>query len=290
MTIEQYRPQRFNLLPEVVKNILIINGIFFLATVVLRNQGIDLIDTLGLHYFESEKFRWYQIITYMFMHGNFGHILFNMFAVWMFGAAIENMWGPKRFLQFYIIAGLGAAITHYTIVYFEMQPSIAYINNYLDDPSYEKLQALVQSEAFKSFSSQEMIEHYNTFTQSFNEISKENMTQAMQLSVDYIREFKADVLNAPVVVGASGAVFGLLLAYGMTFPNSLIYLYFFVPIRAKYFVILYGAIELFSGVANVPGDNVAHFAHLGGLLFGLILILYWRWQDRNRRKNNYFGY
>jgi membrane associated rhomboid family serine protease len=290
MTIEQYRPQRFNLLPDVVKNILIINGIFFLATVVLRNQGLDLIDTLGLHYFQSEKFRWYQIFTYMFMHGNFGHILFNMFAVWMFGAAIENMWGPKRFLQFYIIAGLGAAITHYTIVYFEMQPAIAFINNYLDDPSYEKLQVLVQSDAFKSFSSQEMVDHYNNFTQSFNELSGVNMSQAMQLSVDYVREFKNDVLNAPVVVGASGAVFGLLLAYGMTFPNSLIYLYFFVPIRAKYFVILYGAIELFSGIANVPGDNVAHFAHLGGLLFGLILILYWRWQDRKRRRNDFFRY
>jgi membrane associated rhomboid family serine protease len=288
MSLEQYRPQRFNLLPEVVKNILIINGIFYLATVVLRNQGIDLNDMLGLHYFQSEKFRWYQVITYMFMHGNFGHILFNMFAVWMFGAAIENMWGPKRFLQFYLIAGLGAAVVHYSIVYFEMQPAVSYINDYIYNPDYDKLQALVHSEAFKNFSSSEMIDHYNEFTQKFNLLYPVNEPEAMQVSVDYMKEFRADVLNAPVVVGASGAVFGLLLAFGMTFPNSLIYLYFFIPIRAKYFVILYGAIELFSGIAQVPGDNVAHFAHLGGLLFGLLLILYWRWLDRSKRRNDYF--
>jgi membrane associated rhomboid family serine protease len=288
MTLEQYRPQRFNLLPEVVKNILIINGIFFLATVVLRNQGIDLNDILGLHYFLSPKFRWYQFITYMFMHGNFAHIFFNMFAVWMFGAAVENMWGPKRFLQFYIIAGLGAAITHYSIVYFEMQPAVSFINDYINNPSYDKLQALVNSDAFKNFSSQEMIDHYNQFSQRFNEIAQPNSPEAMQVSVDYIKEFRADVLNAPVVVGASGAVFGLLLAYGMIFPNSLIYLYLFFPIKAKYFVILYGAIELFSGIAQVPGDNVAHFAHLGGLLFGFLLIMYWRWKDRNRQGHNYF--
>src|SRR5690349_9768685 len=133
MTLEQYRPQRFNLLPEVVKNLLIINGIFYLATVVLKNQGIDLVDMLGLHYFLSPKFRWYQVITYMFMHGNFAHIALNMFALWMFGAAVENVWGPKKFLQFYIIAGLGAAITHYTIVYFTMQPSVEFINDYISN-------------------------------------------------------------------------------------------------------------------------------------------------------------
>src|SRR5436190_12490314 len=96
--VEQYRPARFNLLPEVVKNLLIINGIFFLATVLLQPQGVDLTEILGLHYFESEKFRWYQLITYMFMHGSFAHIFFNMFALWMFGQAIENIWGPKKFL------------------------------------------------------------------------------------------------------------------------------------------------------------------------------------------------
>ena len=111
---------------------------------------------------------------------------------------------------------------------------------------------------------------------------------AMKYSVDFVKEFKADIYNAPVVVGASGAVFGLLLAYGMTYPNSIIYIYFAIPLKAKYFVILYGLIELFSGVANVPGDNVAHFAHLGGLVTGLIIIQFWKNNNRRRQKD-YFN-
>ncbi len=285
MNYEQYRPRSFKVLPEVVKNILIINGIMYLATVVLQARGIDLNDILGLHYFESEKFRVYQLITYMFMHGSFMHILFNMFAVWMFGAAIENVWGPKRFLTFYIITGLGAAVAHYGIVYFEIQPTLAYFDTYLSNPSMEGLQALVSSDAFKNFSSADMIDHYNAFTREFNSVQGSNPSEALQLSIDYMKQLRIDVLNAPVVIGASGAVFGLLLAYGMIFPNSIIYLYFAIPIKAKYFVILYGALELFSGIASVPGDNIAHFAHLGGLVTGIILILYWK--NRNKRRMNF---
>src|SRR5436190_8388189 len=111
MPYEPYRPSGFKLLPEVVKNLLIINGIFFLATIRLQRQGSDLTDTLGLHYFASEKFHPYQLITYMFMHGSFPHILFNMIALWMFGQAIENIWGGKKFLIYYILCGLGAALT-----------------------------------------------------------------------------------------------------------------------------------------------------------------------------------
>src|SRR5689334_9587828 len=110
MSYQQYRPSGFSLLPQVVKNLLIINGIFYLATFVMANQGIDLVDKLGLHYFNSEKFRAYQFITYMFMHGSPMHIMLNMFALWMFGQAVENVWGPKRFLEYYIITGLGAAV------------------------------------------------------------------------------------------------------------------------------------------------------------------------------------
>lgn len=285
MNYEQYRPRSFKVLPEVVKNLLIINGILFLAMKVMENSGIDLNDILGLHYFGSEKFRVYQLVTYMFMHGSFMHILFNMFAVWMFGAAIENVWGPKRFLTFYIITGLGAAVAHYGIVYFEMQPALAYFDNYIANPSFESLQTLLTSDAFRSFSSTDMIDHYNAFTREFNSMLGSNPDQALRLSVDYMKQLRVDSLNAPVVVGASGAVFGLLLAYGMTFPNSIIYLYFAIPIKAKYFVILYGALELFSGIANVAGDNVAHFAHLGGLVTGIILILYWK--NKNKRRMNF---
>lgn len=285
MSIEQYRPSGFKLLPEVVKNLLIINGIFFLATMLLQRQGADLTDTLGLHYFASEKFRPYQLFTYMFMHGNFTHILFNMFALWMFGQAIENIWGGKKFLIYYIVCGLGAAVTHYAVVYFTLQPGLEVLNDYVSHPTYDKLQSFINSDVFKNFPSTDMANHYNEFSRKFNELTAIDPKGAIQLSVEYMQQFRADYLNAPVVVGASGAVFGLLLAYGMLFPNSLIYVYFLIPLRTKYFVIIYGLIELFSGIANVPGDNVAHFAHLGGLLFGLLLILYWR--NKNRSRTNF---
>jgi membrane associated rhomboid family serine protease len=285
---EQYRPQRFSFLPEVVKNLLIINGIFFLASYVLQGRGIDLNDMLGLHYFESEKFRWWQFFTYMFMHGNFGHIFFNMFALWMFGAALENVWGARRFLNYYFITGLGAALVQQLIVYYEMQPAIAYMNNYIANPDYETLKSFSSSVAFTKFSSMEMSEHFNEFIGKFNVLVNSDYAKAMQLSVEYMKQFRADALNAPVVVGASGAVFGLLLAYGMLFPNALLYVYFAIPIKAKYFVMIYGGIELFSGILNVPGDNVAHFAHLGGLLFGFITIMVWRNQNR-RRRNDFFN-
>ncbi|HQV99005.1 MAG TPA: rhomboid family intramembrane serine protease [Bacteroidia bacterium] len=275
-------------MPEVVKNLLIINFLMFFATMVMESRGVELTDVLGLHYFLSDKFKIWQFVSYMFMHGSFMHIFFNMFAVFMFGAAIESVWGPKKFLTYYILTGLGAAVAHYAIVYYQMQPAIAFLNDYIDAPSMTKLQGLINSDAFTNFSSREMLEHYNSFTASFNELANTDQAAAMQLSVDFVKEFKADVYNAPVVVGASGAVFGLLLAYGMTYPNNIIYIYFAIPLKAKYFVILYGLIELFSGVANVPGDNVAHFAHLGGLITGLIIIQYWKKNNR-KRQNDYFN-
>ena len=121
MSLEQYRPSRFNLMPAVTKNIIIINVIMFVATIMLGKSGLDLTDILGLHYFQSEKFHVWQFITYMFMHGSVMHIFFNMFAVWMFGAAVENMWGAKRFLNYYILTGLGAAAAHYGVIYYQLQ-------------------------------------------------------------------------------------------------------------------------------------------------------------------------
>ncbi len=285
---EQYRPQRFSVLPEVVKNLLIINGIFFLATVVLEQRGIDLNDMLGLHYFAAEKFRWWQFFTYMFMHGSLGHIFFNMFALWMFGAALENVWGGRRFLNYYLITGLGAALVQEAVVHYEMQPAIAYLNDYIANPDFAKLKDFAHSVPFTKFSSAEMNAHFTEFIDKFNLRVDTDFQGAMAMSVDYMKIFKDDVFNAPVVVGASGAVFGLLLAYGMLFPNNLLYVYFAIPIKAKYFVMIYGAVELFSGIASVPGDNVAHFAHLGGLLFGFITIMIWRNQQRNKR-NDFFN-
>lgn len=277
MSYEQYRPNSFSVLPLVVKNLLIINALFFLATVVMQSQGIDLSDQLGLHYPLSEKFRPYQFITYMFMHGSFMHLFFNMFALWMFGNTLENLWGPKRFLTYYLITGIGAAIIHYIVVFFETQSTMDFINAYIDSPSLETFQLFLNSENFK-MGSPEMVEHFNDMipTAYNHAITDNNAAQALQISVDYMRLYKADFLNAPVVVGASGSVFGILLAFGMLFPNTLLYIYFAIPIKAKWFVILYGALELFSGLKGSPDDNVAHFAHLGGMLFGFILIKYWQ--------------
>lgn len=273
--MEQFRPTGFRILPPVVKNLLIINGLFFLATVATGTRyGFDLTDILGLHYFAAEKFKPYQIITYMFMHGGFAHIFFNMFALWMFGNALENIWGPKKFLIYYLITGIGAAITHYVVFYFEISPVLHAIDNYLNEPSPENLNIFLNSGYFK-ITSPELNDSFNYFRDQYNSLVNVNPARATQLSLDFISEYKTEFLNAPVVVGASGAVFGILLAFGMIFPNALIYLYFAIPIKAKYFVILYGAIELFSGVFN-KGSNVAHFAHLGGMVFGYFLLIYWK--------------
>jgi membrane associated rhomboid family serine protease len=272
MNYQEYRPSRFSILPEAVKNILIINGIFYLATVVLANRGIDLGNLLGLHYWESSDFRPWQVITYMFMHGSFSHLFFNMFAVWMFGAAVENIWGAKRFLTYYILTGLGAAVCHYAIFYYELRPAVAFIDDFLKTPDLTKLDYFMNADFSGIYNSSEL----STHIRQLKEIWAVDPDAALEYSRRFMIQFHEDLINAPVVVGASGSVFGLLLAYGMIFPDSIIYIYFALPIKAKYFVILYGVLELFSGIAKVPGDNIAHFAHLGGLITGFILIHYWR--------------
>ena len=241
MSLEQYRPSSFNLMPPVTKNIIIINAILFFGTYMMQSRGVDLIDILGLHYFQSEKFHFWQFITYMFMHGSMMHIFFNMFAVWMFGAAIENMWGTKRFLNYYILTGLGAAAAHYTIVYYQMQPALEHLNSMLANPA----------------------------------LSEQQLYDIMQQ--------KNAMIDGQVVIGASGAVFGILVAFGMYFPNTQLFIIPIpFPIKAKYAVILYGLVELFAGVANFSGDNIAHFAHLGGLICGFIIIQVWKQNSHNQ--------
>lgn len=289
MNTQSFGPNRFNLLPEVVKNLLIINGLFFLATYVLQNTyGIDLIEKLGLHYMGSDKFQPYQIITHIFMHGSFMHIFSNMFMLWMFGNILENHWGGKRFLIYYMITGFGAAFIHYVISYYmEMAPVINAINDYIAAPSLEKLNAFSVEHKFliSQFSSAEIQQAYAQFynyTQTLS-INPADST-ALNGTVNFMETYKTYFLGLPNMVGASGAVFGTLLAFGMLFPNQVIYLYFAIPIKAKYFVILYGLFELYAGVSSNPGDNVAHYAHLGGMLFGFILIKYW---NKNDRQNFY---
>lgn len=263
----------FNILPPVVKNLLIINGLFYLATVLLSAKGIDLVSIFGLHYFGATAFRPWQIITYMFMHGSFGHIFFNMFALWMFGSAIENALGSRRFLAYYLITGIGAAIIHYIIIYFQIHPMLALLNGFIEHPSLETFRLLAENNT--SYRFHEMLTNNLLFLQH-------NPDKLMEL-VQVTAIAKETFLNSFVIIGASGSVFGLLLAFGMMFPNSEIYIYFLLPIKAKWFVIIYGAIELIYGVTG-SADGVAHFAHLGGMLFGFLLLLLWNRYDKKQRR------
>jgi membrane associated rhomboid family serine protease len=278
MSYEQYRPQSFSFLPPVVKNLLILNGLFFLATITFeRAFHINLTDYLGLHYFEAQKFKPYQFITYMFMHADFSHILFNMFALWMFGYILENVWGGKRFLIFYLITGIGAALFHYAILYFQINPDVVLMNNMIADPSVSNINALLSQHVFHVDINSGRI--YAEFDQFKNNLDLFNRNPENIMTIEAIKGFIIDYrnyyLNLPNVIGASGAVFGILLAFGMLFPNTMLYIYFLFPMKAKWFVLLYGLIELYLGITN-SGGNVAHFAHLGGMFFGFFLIKYWK--------------
>ncbi|MDD4142068.1 MAG: rhomboid family intramembrane serine protease [Bacteroidales bacterium] len=280
--MSQYSPRRFSYLPPVIKNLLIINILVYLATFFFQGVfHIDLNEILGLHFPGSSAFKPYQFITYMFAHGSFSHLFFNMFALWMFGCVIENSLGSKKFLLYYLVCGLGAAATHYGVTYFQLRPDIQLINTVLASPTAESIFALVGQHRFviDQYAPADLLTAFSTFKESVSTLQSNNFdSAALQQSIDFITEYKDYYLSMPNIIGASGAVYGILLAFGMLFPNSMIYLYFFVPIKAKWFVLVYGLLELFSGL-NFGGnmtDNVAHFAHLGGMIFGFFLIWYWK--------------
>ena len=221
-------------IPTITKNLLIINLIAFLATTVLQLRGIDLSNIGGLHFFMANDFHLYQLVTYLFLHANFMHILSNMFGLWMFGCVIENVWGPKKFLFYYITCGIGAGLLQEIA-----QLGQFYMMISAQDPSV-----------------------------TFGEI----FAIGQQLSGQ---------LNAWTTIGASGAVYAVILAFGMTFPNERLFIIPFpFPIKAKWFVLGYVAIEFFSALGT-SGDGVAHTAHLGGMLFGFLMIRYW-----NRHPNS----
>jgi membrane associated rhomboid family serine protease len=229
-------------MPPVVKNLIIINVVMLILTELLKISGINLNGILGLYFPKSEFFRSWQVATHMFMHGGFVHLLFNMFALWMFGRVLEQVWGPKRFLLYYLVTGLGAAF------FFELVQWIQY-NKVMDILSPEQLQLV-----------------YDTGADAISQ--GRNFADADMGTLN-------SILNIPVV-GASGAVFGVLLAFGMLFPNTQLMLIFPpIPIKAKYVVIGYAAIELYLAITS-PGSGIAHTAHLGGMIFGYLLIRYWR--------------
>src|SRR3954464_6364787 len=232
----EFRPGRFQILPTIIKNLIIINVLVYLAQTVFGDRlGFSFDEVFALHTWQSPLFKPWQFITHLFMHGSVGHIFGNMLALWMFGSILENLWGPKRFLIFYLMCGLGAALCHMIVLYVE---------------------------------NQHLLQQYNS------------------LGYAEQQQYRADVfksIDAPTL-GASGAVFGCLAAFGYLFPNTYIYLYFFVPIKAKWFVIMYAAFELINAIQNSAGDNVAHVAHLGGALVGFILVYFW---NKNNRRNFY---
>jgi membrane associated rhomboid family serine protease len=232
----EFRPGSFQILPTIIKNLLIINVLVFLAQGTIgREPFFKMDDLFALHTWQSDLFKPWQFVTHMFMHGDFGHLFGNMFALWMFGSILENLWGPKKFLTFYIICGLGAAFCHMVVLYIENQKLI---NQFLAA---------------------------NIATQ------------------EYYREGFTAKLNE-ATLGASGAVFGCLAAFGYLYPNTYIYLYFLFPIKVKWFVILYAGFELVMAVRSSAGDNVAHVAHLGGALVGFILVYFW---NKNNRRSFY---
>ena len=223
-------------IPTVTKNLLIINLIAFIATYVFQLRGIDLADIGGLHFFMASNFHLYQLVTYLFLHANFMHILSNMFGLWMFGCVIENVWGPKKFLFYYITCGIGAGL----------------------------LQEIAQLGSF-----------YMTIVE---QVPGASFGSVLTYGAQY-----ASALNAWTTIGASGAVYAVILAFGMTFPNERLFIIPFpFPIKAKWFVLGYVGIEFVTAFAS-SGDGVAHIAHLGGALFGFLMIRYW-----NRHPNSGF--
>ena len=231
-----------NNIPTVTKNLLAINVLMFLALLVAEKQGVDLNSVLGLHLFASEGFQPYQLVTYMFMHASVTHLFFNMFALYMFGRTLEYMWGAKRFLVYYLVAGIGAALVQEAI-------GMVRYHEALDGMSPLDVE-LVLSRGF------------DALREGKNFVNP----QLAHLNV---------VLNS-TTVGASGAIYAILLGFGMLFPEERMFVFPVpFPIKAKYFVMGYVVIELYLGVSG-SADGVAHFAHLGGMLFGFILIFFWR--------------
>lgn len=236
---------QFNNIPPVTRNLLLINVVVFFVTMLFgRMFNINLSRTLGLFYFQSPFFGPWQIVTHMFMHGGLTHIFFNMWALFMFGKTLESVWGGKRFLVYYLATGLGAAFFHSLVLYLQLGPEVA------------QLKAAY----------------------SVDQINMNLLNEIMKPGNPYYSLGRS--LLTPTV-GASGAVYGVLLAFGMLFPNTQLFIIPIpFPIKAKWLVIGFGALELFLGVTQT-GGNIAHFAHLGGMIFGFILIKYWNRFTRN---------
>jgi membrane associated rhomboid family serine protease len=270
---------RFGSTTQVVRYLLIINiAIYVLSIFLWITFQLDIHKIFGLYYFKAQSFKPYQFITHMFLHAYINpftnriiifHILFNMFGLWMFGRVLENVLGSKKFFLLFFISGLGAAFIHTFVQHLQMSALLKSADSFFSAPSYDSFNYIV--EKYINSPSQGLISFmdewfYQPDNPAFFDKAKSIVSTIVNIQV-----------NENVTVGASGAVFGILAAFTLLFPNVELMLIFFpVPIKAKYLVPGYAILELFFGVANFKGDNIAHFAHLGGALFGLILVLIWK--------------
>jgi rhomboid family protein len=226
-----FRMRGFQNIPPVIKNLVIANALVFVAELTFGDRFINV---MALHYYQSEEFGLWQFLTHMFTHGSFWHIFMNMLVLWMFGSTLEEIWGGKRFLIFYLLCGLGAAVVL-----------------------------------------------LGTYTIELNYFMNKVNSNEMSIEQYY---YKAARIMQSTAVGASGAINGVMVAYAWLFPNSLVYLYFAIPVKVKYVVLVYFLVDLFSGINPGSGDNIAHFAHVGGAIVGLILVIT---MNKNNRRTFY---
>ncbi|MCS6967673.1 MAG: rhomboid family intramembrane serine protease [Cytophagales bacterium] len=254
----------FQLTP-VARNLLIINVAVFAFGNLL---SIDLSKLFGLRFPGSSQFASYQIITHMFVHAGIGHIFSNMLALIVFGPALETYWGSLRFLAFYFICGLGASACYLAVESVQLYQLKSAVEAYLQNPSFIAFDALIAQYGNATHAA------ITSFLNHFGD-NPENphlIAMSKQLALNLYEQ----KVNIPMV-GASGAIFGILMAFGMMFPNiELMLLFPPIPIKAKYFVLLYGVYEIYSVIQAAPSDNIAHFAHLGGMLFAFVLVRYWQ--------------
>ena len=255
----------FQLTPA-AKDILIINGIIYILSDFIGLRSY-IIENFGMRYFHSENFQPYQILTYMWVHGGFGHLFSNMFSVLVFAPILERVWGSKKFLIYYLITGIGAGILYSGINYYENYSFEIKVKSYEQNPSPESFRKLVLNNSS---------EYYNQLYDFIDSYEQNPSNSNDNLSIAYANDLLKVKSDVPMV-GASGAVFGILLAFAMLFPNmELMLLFFPIPVKAKYLVLVYGIYELWSEINRMPGDNVAHFAHLGGMLIGYLILKYWK--------------
>ena len=263
----------FGRITPIVRNLLIVNiGIYFIGSFM----RIDLNEYLSLRNLNSEFFQPFQFFTYMFLHGSTWHLISNMFGLFIFGPLLEQVWGPKRFLIFYIVTGVGAGILYSGINFVETRSFASAVEQYNAEPSPGKFKHIVEKKARLDVSRNPKL---NSFIYDYDEQpDNPSYISESKLFLQQVLYMKSN----SQMVGASGAIFGILLAFGVLFPNTVLMLLFPpIPIKAKYFVAIYAVFELFAGIQRAAGDNVAHFAHLSGMLVGYILLRIW---NKNRKR------